>query len=539
MSLTRGHGIVLVGLATSGKSTVGRILAERLGRRSIDTDELLERQVGAPAPAYLTERGEDAFRAAERRAVIEACAQPGGVIAAGGGAVIDPLDRWDLWSYGTVVWLRASDATLVRRLRASETRRPLYEPYGEERVAELAAERAPFYRAADLAVDAEPAATAVADEILARLPLNADDHRAARLFAAEVPRHHPIGTPSTRIVYGVGSDAATFSDALGLVGGGRVAAIVDERLARLTPALLEALPPGPRRLMRAGERVKRLRVLEDLLAWLAAERVERGMPLLAVGGGTIGDLAGTAAALYARGLPLAHVPTSWLAQADSAIGGKVAVDLSGAKNAVGAFWPPAAVLADVSALRSLPRARRRDGMAESLKAALIGDPRLYSLIEERGLASLRHDEPARYAIVERAVRQKLAVCERDPFETGERRTLNLGHTIGHALEVAGGYRLPHGGAVALGLRAVAAIAERRGADPTLRPGLDALLARLGFAPRHAFDPAAVRGALGTDKKRAAGRQRWILPMAVGQVLEVDDVSDAELEHALAAIQAEH
>ena len=267
------------------------------------------------------------------------------------------------------------------------------------------------------------------------------------------------------------------------------------------------------------------------------QRVERETPLIAVGGGTIGDLAGTAAALFARGLPLVHVPTTWLAQADSAIGGKVAVDLADAKNAVGAFWPPVAVVSDVAAMRSLPLRLRRDGMAESIKAAIIGDAALWDLLEDRGRAALRADEPARYAILERSARLKLGVCQRDPFETGERRTLNLGHTIGHALEIESGYRLAHGAAVALGMRAVAAIAAGRGADPDLAPRLDALLGGLGFTLRRAFDPARIRTAMLGDKKRRAGRQRWILPMAIGQVTEVDDVTDAELGRALRAIGA--
>jgi 3-dehydroquinate synthetase len=287
----------------------------------------------------------------------------------------------------------------------------------------------------------------------------------------------------------------------------------------------------------AGERAKRLRRLERILEWLAEHRVEREEHLLAVGGGTIGDLAGTAAALFNRGLPLIQLPTTWLAQSDSAIGGKVAVDLDRAKNAVGAFWPPVAVLSDIAALRTLPVRLRRDGMAESVKSALIGDPELWRLLESRGRAALRDDEPARYAIVERSARLKLGICERDPFESGERRTLNLGHTIGHALEIESRYRLSHGSAVALGMRAVSTIAASRGADPDLRERLDALIRALGLRATRAFDADAVRVAMRGDKKRRGGRQRWILPVAIGRVTEADDVTDAELRSALRTISA--
>jgi 3-dehydroquinate synthetase len=179
-------------------------------------------------------------------------------------------------------------------------------------------------------------------------------------------------------------------------------------------------------------------------------------------------------------------------------------------------------------------------MAESLKSGLIGDPALWELIETRGRAALdtvRPDEAARYAIVERAARLKLAVVERDPYERDERRTLNLGHTLGHALEIESHYRLAHGPAVVMGLRAVTGIAAGRGAEAGLAERIDALISALGYDMRRRFDAATVRKALLNDKKRHRGRQRWILPMAVGSVTEVDDVTDRELDRALTRIAA--
>ncbi|MGH2446573.1 MAG: 3-dehydroquinate synthase family protein, partial [Candidatus Limnocylindria bacterium] len=469
-----------------------------------------------------------AFRAEEARAVAEACAMPGAVIGAGGGAVIDPLNRWALWHHGSVAWLDVASDELVARLETDDVARPTFQPYGAERLQAVLEDRAPMYRAADLQTGASRDPKAVADEIVAAQRPDPGPGPGRRLLDIEVPRHHPIGPPTARVITGVGLD-------LGPAASG--VAVVDRRLLRAAPELVASLGARACLPVTAGERAKRLRGLERILDWLAEQRVERDTPLVAVGGGTIGDLAGTAAALFARGLPLVHVPTTWLAQADSAIGGKVAVDLAGAKNAVGAFWPPVAVLSDVAALRSLPRRLRRDGMAESVKAALIGDPALWRLLEERGAAALGTDEPARYAILERSAILKLGVCARDPFETGERSTLNLGHTIGHALEVESAYRLSHGAAVALGMRAVAAISATRGGDPELASRLDTLLDRLGFELRRAFDRDSARAAMLGDKKRRAGRQRWILPMEIGRVAEVDDVTDAELERALGVIGA--
>lgn len=512
---------MLIGPPGSGKSTVGRILAGRLGRELVDTDELFERRLGVPVPDYIRHHGEPAFRRAESRAVADACRRRGAIIATGGGAVLDPLNRWALWHHGTVAWLDAAPEVLSARLASDPVARPTFQPYRPQDLAAYLAGRLPMYRAADLHLDAARSADAVADDLCDRPAPPAG----RRLYEADPPRHHPVGPERARVVLGVELAEPLPPDAV---------AVVDRRLAA---AWSDRIGSRPHLAVAGGERTKRLASVERVLDWLAGIGVERGTTLAAIGGGTVGDMAGTAAALYARGLPLAQVPTTWLAQADSAIGGKVAVDLRSAKNMAGAFWPPALIVSDVAALRSLPIARRRDGMAESVKSAIIGDPVLWDLIEERGVAALHDDEAARYAIIERSARLKLDVCERDPFEVGARRTLNLGHTIGHALEVESGYRLPHGSAVGLGMRAVAAIAAGRDGDPDLPARLEALLSDLGLPTRHAFDASVVRAAMRSDKKRVASRQRWILPVAVGRTVEVDDVSEAELSRALRSVAA--
>ncbi|MGH2416818.1 MAG: shikimate kinase, partial [Candidatus Limnocylindria bacterium] len=385
-----GSGVVLVGMPTSGKSTVGRLVAERLDRPYLDTDELLVERLGMPVPAFLDRHGEPAFRAEESKAVLDACAIPGAVISTGGGAVLDPLNRWALWHHGTVTWLDLPADGLLRRLHADQVARPTLQPYGAERLAGVLAERVSLYRAADLRLDASRPPGEIADDLCSsRRPLHG-----RRLFDAEAERHHQIGPEKARVVMGINLADVTPS---GVV-------VLDRRLLTVAPHIVRTMAAGACLPIAAGERSKRIRRLELILEWLAEQRVERGTALIAVGGGTVGDLAGTAAALYGRGLPLVQVPTTWLAQTDSAIGGKVAVDLSAAKNAVGAFWPPTAVISDVAALRSLPARLRRDGMAESIKSALIGDPVLWRLIEERGRQAIRTDEPARYAILERSAR---------------------------------------------------------------------------------------------------------------------------------------
>ena len=528
--------IILVGLPGSGKSSVGRLLAERLGRRFIDLDALIEHRTGHTPAGLIETHGEPHFRVLESDAIAEACAVPDAVISTGGGAVIDPLNRWALWDAGLAVWLDAPDEVLLERLVQDPIERPLLKGDALAALAGLRARRSAFYRAADLHLDADAPLEHLADRIAEAL--RAPRSAGRRLYDARVRRDHPMGPREAHVMLGRELGAATFRETLAARSTGAPLVVADERAAEALPGLMVALPDDRRILIWAGERNKRLRTAEALLEAAATLGCERGDAWVAVGGGTTGDLVGTAAALYFRGAPLVQVPTTWLAMADASIGGKVAVDLAAAKNSAGAFWPPSAVIGDVATLRTLPRARMLDGMGESLKMGLIGDPWAWALVGTRGRAALAEDEPARYALVERAVHLKLQIVDRDPFEHGERRELNLGHTLGHALEIESHYRLAHGQAVVLGLRAVALIASERGAEPGLAEGIDEVIAGLGYARRRRFDAAVVKGALRGDKKRHKGRQRWILPMAVGRMLEVDDVTDDELERAMRHIHAD-
>ena len=530
-------GIVLMGLPGSGKTTVGKAVAERLGRPFIDIDYEIQRTTG-PAPAeILALDGEPALRALERDAVSEAVKSSGAVIATGGGTVIDPLNRWLLMEHGLRVSLEAPINQLAHRLRADiTTPRPLLGGDLEVGLGRTAESRASVYAASDVRVDA----SGDVDEAAAAVVRAADEWQQTQwrpLLDAAFERHHPIGPARGRLYIGRGLTGAPLNDALH--GLGTPAVLADRAALDANPGLSTALPEDRICVIEGGEQVKTMAQLEQVLLWLAAMNLERSDPLIVVGGGSVGDLGGLAAALHRRGIPLVSVPTTWLAQADSAIGGKVAIDLPEAKNGVGAFWPASLIVEDVDLLGTLPVERRRDGIAECLKAGLIGDPLLWQLVKERGCQALEgRDSPAAYAITERAIRVKLDIVDRDPFESGERRKLNLGHTIGHALEIESGYTLAHGTAVCLGLRAEARIALARGlANVAFIEEVDSVLASLGFQERRAFDGAAVVRATLSDKKRANGMQPWLLPVAVGDVTEVGDVTDREIEFALSAIAA--
>ena len=282
-------------------------------------------------------------------------------------------------------------------------------------------------------------------------------------------------------------------------------------------------------LLPQGEAAKRLDVIETAARELAAMRVERGDALVAVGGGALGDAAGFLAAIYLRGIRFIQVPTTLVAQIDSAIGGKTGVDLPEGKNLVGAFHQPAAIVVDVDALRTLPERQMRAALGEAVKMAALGDERLFERLEADGAAIARVD-PAVFAsgviaeVVERAGWAKVEVVvadERERDATGGRLTLNLGHSLGHAVEAAAGYGgLLHGEAVAYGLRAATRIGVEVGVTPPERAGrigalLDAAGSRDGAAPlpaRRGHGPSGHRqeargrpAALGAPDRRRRGR----------------------------------
>jgi 3-dehydroquinate synthase len=280
-------------------------------------------------------------------------------------------------------------------------------------------------------------------------------------------------------------------------------------------------------LLPQGEDAKRLSVIETAANELARLRVERREPIVAVGGGALGDAAGFLAATYLRGIPCIQAPTTLVAQIDSSIGGKTGVDLAAGKNLLGAFHQPAAIVIDISVLASLDVRQRRAALAEAVKMAALGDERLFATLESEGLAIAAGDASAVTSgalaeVIERAARAKVDVVLADERESGARLSLNLGHSLGHAIEAAAGFSgLLHGEAVAYGLRAAARIGEARGVTPPPRAArierlLDAL--ELGTAPT-GLDLAEVLGFMATDKKHAEGSLRWVLPTADGYTID--------------------
>jgi 3-dehydroquinate synthase len=265
-----------------------------------------------------------------------------------------------------------------------------------------------------------------------------------------------------------------------------------------------------------GERRKRMRTVEAVLDALAGAGVGRDWTIVGVGGGVAADLFGLAAALFMRGVPYVHVATTLVAMADAAIGGKTGVNLRAGKNLAGLFRNPAAVFCDVDALRTLPVRSVREGLAEIVKHALIDGDAFLRRLEE--LSTTAFERWPWVEIVGRSQQVKIAVVSRDALESGEREVLNLGHTFAHAIERASGYRISHGAAVALGLRAATMLAVRLGAAPqAFADRITALLQALGFPMHLRLTTEDVVEAMAADKKRRGGQVRFVVPAAPGSI----------------------
>jgi 3-dehydroquinate synthase len=286
-----------------------------------------------------------------------------------------------------------------------------------------------------------------------------------------------------------------------------------------------------------GEAYKTLATVSNLYAGLAAARAGRDEPVVALGGGVIGDMAGFVAATWLRGVPVVQIPTSLLAMVDASVGGKVAVDLPQGKNLVGAFKQPCLVLADTATLATLPAAQLRCGLAEIIKAGLIADPALFAGFEAASGEAAQAGGELLIRRVAASVRVKARIVSRDPFEQGDRAWLNLGHTFGHALELLSGFTLLHGEAVAIGTVAAAELSLRLGlCSPDLPARVRRAMAGQGLPAAHRFDPSAALAAMGTDKKRRGGRLRFVVIEAPGRVRVAEDAPEGDVLAALAATQ---
>ena len=566
--------LVLVGLPGAGKTTQARLLAQALGVQVTDTDAEIRRRARMTIPEIFAAEGEECFRDREHRAmraVLDSPAAAQGGIALGGGAVLRPENR-DLLRGHTVIYLSASPSTAAKHV-GDGTGRPVMAPdadsdqtraaqqrseeQGEHagvlaRMEALYAQRSPLYsevatltvptdglspqQVAALILVALGVQTAQAVSVLAPMAEGQSDSAtvpdggdasprrvrpAATTEGSSGARRVSVGGPSpydVLIGHGILAELPRIVQETPGAGRGGVTIIHAKALADRARAAEAALINEGLRVLSIevpdGEAAKKARVLEYLWDRLGSFRLGRDGLVVGLGGGATTDLAGLAAATWLRGVPVVQVPTTLLAMVDAAVGGKTGIDTPAGKNLVGAFHPPAAVIADLEMLSTLPAAELRAGLGEVIKCGLIAD----SVILDRVLADpadcLTWDSPVLADLVARSIAVKAAVVGEDLTESGLREVLNYGHTYAHAIEKVTDYSWRHGEAVAVGCVFAAEIAHRNGSLSS-----DALalhrqsLESVGLPTRFPEGEGRweeLKEAMMSDKKVRGGRLRLVL-----------------------------
>jgi shikimate kinase/3-dehydroquinate synthase len=526
--------VALVGLPGSGKSTVGRALAARLGWRFADTDALVEEAAGQSVASIFASEGEDGFRERERAALARLL--DGGddrlVVACGGGLVTHEPSLRLLESRCLVVWLDGDDDTLLARLARDGTERPLLRDRPAVALADLRRRRAGAYGRAHLRVDAGGSVAEVARSLVRLLA-----ERGATETADPVVT---LGARSYPVLVAPGI-VERLPELLPRESR-QVAVVADRAVATFARAVVADVRRAGRQVevvwLAGGEAVKTWAVAGRVLERLAAVGMERSDCLVAVGGGSVGDLAGFVASAYHRGIAYLQVPTTLLAMVDSAIGGKTGVNLGRGKNLAGAFWQPRAVLCDLDVLGGLPERPYRAAFAEIVKYGAIADAGLVASLEDDVADLLRRDLDALSWVVRRCASIKAGVVADDEREGGRRAILNYGHTVGHALEACTGYSdvLLHGEAVACGMRVAGQLSTRlRDCPPEDVARQDDLLARFGLGRFPAVDPDDVIAACRADKKARQGAVRWVLLERLGEASPGHLVADDVVRECLVAV----
>jgi len=535
------RNVFLIGPMGSGKTAVGKQLARALNLEFRDADVEIERRTGVNIPYIFEKEGEAGFRERERETIDVLTQMDSVLIATGGGAVLLPENRERLAKRGCVAYLKTSVAQQLERTRHNKQRPLLNTSDPEAKLRLLMEQRATLYESiADITVstDGQRVAT-VCEQILEQLKM----------------RDQWLDGPPRSNVHRVNIDLGERSYPI-LIGQG----LLDNRelLAQMIPArdvfvvtndrvgplylqrLLAALPDKRSASIHLpdGEAHKTLATVSTIFDALVAARMNRDAVIIALGGGVVGDMAGFAAACYQRGIDYVQVPTTLLAQVDSSVGGKTAVDHPGGKNLIGAFHQPRAVIADITTLSTLPDRELRAGLAEVVKYGFIRDSVFLNWIEANTQSLLNRDAAALAHAIQRSCEIKTEIVGIDEREQGLRAILNFGHTFGHAIETATGYgEWLHGEAIATGMVMAADMSQRLGwISATDRERVSRVIVGLGLpivAPRIGTQRALEL--MGMDKKVLSGKIRLVLLKSLGEACVTGDYDaqclQATLDHA--------
>ena len=497
--------IFLYGPSGTGKSTLGKILAKNLKLSFVDLDHVIETNAGRSIPQVMEGQGESAFRDLETAELKNLANKSDCVIALGGGALLRDENRIFAEKNGRVVLLMCDVDTLFHRLSKSSNKRPLLAGDLRGKLTSMLERRGSHYSSFPLIVHVDAS------------PVKKNAHK----VQVALGRHHLSVMGEYDVLVGQ-IENISFNNAI---------IVTDENVAKYHLEKIQSdLQVSKSVVIPAGEAHKNLETISILWKAFLENGLDRKSTVLALGGGVIGDMAGFAASTYMRGIDWIAVPTTLLSMVDASLGGKTGFDLPEGKNLIGSFHPPKLVLADPSLLLTLTDRELRCGMAEVVKHGIISDPELFELCS-RGLDWIKDN---REDIVKRAMAVKIKVIEEDPYEKGIRAALNLGHTVGHAVELVSKFELRHGEAIAVGMMAEAKYAERIGiADKGLSDVIGKTLSVLGLPleiPKEMPREEIIR-AMRMDKKKNASSIRFALPAKIGRV-ELVAVRVNDLESVL-------
>ncbi len=499
--------IFLYGPPGTGKSVIGKALAEKLRLPFVDLDCEIEKSAGKPISQMMKENGEDAFRDLESAVLQNIVSNEESVVAPGGGALLRDENRAFVESRGKVVLLMAELPTLLERLQKGNEQRPLLAGNLTSKLMSLLEKRKEHYASFPLKIHVDGKSV----------------EQSARELQIVLGRYHLSAMGEYDAIVGQVSNLTEFPMRSPII-------VTDENAAKFhlekMESILQASGFEPKHvIVPAGEEHKNLGTVSRLWKVFLDNGLDRKSTVIALGGGVIGDMAGFAASTYMRGVDWVCVPTTLLAMVDSSLGGKTGFDLAEGKNLIGSFHPPKLVLADVEFLKTLPDAELISGMAEVVKHGIISDPELFYLCG-RGSEWVKNNLEE---IVKRAMAVKIKIIEDDPYEKGFRAALNLGHTVGHAVEWVSGFQLRHGEAVAIGMAAEAKLAERltvaaKGLSDAVAESLSAL--GLPVQIPNDMPREEIIRVMRVDKKKNAMAIRFALPAEIGKV-ELVDVTDLE------------
>lgn len=490
--------IFLYGPSGSGKSTIGKMLACHLNLPFVDSDQVIEANAGKSIPQIVAAQGMSKVRELETDALNQIINDKESVIALGGGALLRDENRALVEAHGKVVLLEAEISTLVERLQNDPNERPLLAGDLKTKLISYLEGRAEHYSSFPLKVRVD----------------EKSPEQISRKIQTLLGRHHLTAMGEYDAIVGKISDLPNFQNPI---------IVTDENVAKFH---LGKLNIEKSIIIPAGEEHKNLETISYLWKSFLENGLDRKSAVIALGGGVLSDMAGFAASTYMRGIQWVGIPTTLLSMVDASLGGKTGFDLPEGKNLIGSFHPPKLVLADPSLLLTLSDRELRSGMAEVVKHGIISDPDLFAMCD-RGLDWVKDNLEE---VVKRAMAVKIQVIEEDPYEKGIRAKLNLGHTVGHAVELVSKFKLRHGEAIAIGMAVEAKYSARVGlASQSAVEAIADSLSALGLPIRipEEMPREEIIRAMRVDKKKNAKSIRFALPVEIGKVelLEVTDLEE--------------